>query len=113
MVTVNTPSLSQAVVSGALLSSKGSVKELTTQTRKHYQRAMQLTLEQLDQQLAGLPVRWNRPTGGLFLSLQVPFPADDAQLERCAQDFGVLWTRCATSTRTRVANTESGSRSAI
>ncbi|MCE0537830.1 PLP-dependent aminotransferase family protein [Kineosporia rhizophila] len=92
MVTVNTPPLSQAVVAGALLSGGGGVRDLTAQTRRHYQRAMQLTLDQLELRLAGLPVRWNRPSGGFFLSLQVPFPADDRELISCAEEFGVLWT---------------------
>src|SRR5207248_5172700 len=39
-----------------------------------------------------LGVRWNEPSGGFFLTLQVPFPADNAALTRSAQDFGVIWT---------------------
>jgi (S)-3,5-dihydroxyphenylglycine transaminase len=37
-------------------------------------------------------VRWNRPTGGFFLAVTVPFAADNAALVRSAEDHGVLWT---------------------
>jgi (S)-3,5-dihydroxyphenylglycine transaminase len=37
-------------------------------------------------------VRWNEPTGGFFLQVEVPFHADDTALERSAQDYGVIWT---------------------
>jgi (S)-3,5-dihydroxyphenylglycine transaminase len=37
-------------------------------------------------------VHWNRPIGGFFLTLSVPFAADDAALVRSAERFGVIWT---------------------
>ena len=52
---------------------------------------------------AALPARagrgargtWNRPSGGFFLCLRVPFRADEAALNRSAAQFGVLWTPMA------------------
>ena len=35
---------------------------------------------------------WNRPSGGFFLSLTVPFLVTDADLQTSADQFGVLWT---------------------
>ncbi|NGN66172.1 PLP-dependent aminotransferase family protein [Streptomyces sp. A7024] len=97
MVTVNTSSVSQAVVAGALLSAHGRISDLNEQAAAHYGDAMQTVLANLDEQLPAdrrrdLGVRWNEPTGGFFLTMQVPFPADNAALARSAQDFGVLWT---------------------
>jgi (S)-3,5-dihydroxyphenylglycine transaminase len=97
MVTVNTSPLSQAAVAGALLACGGRISELTTETAAHYARAMRSTLWQLDQCLpahhrAALRVSWNKPSGGFFLTLRVPFRADSAALARSARDFGVLWT---------------------
>ncbi|MFH9426489.1 PLP-dependent aminotransferase family protein [Streptomyces sp. NPDC017529] len=97
MVTVNTPALSQAVVAGTLLAANGRLSELNARAAVHYDAAMRLTLRHLDQCLpaarrAALGVRWNRPAGGFFLGVRVPFRADNAALARSAEDFGVIWT---------------------
>lgn len=97
MVTVNTPSLSQAAVAGALLAAEGLVSELNSRAAAYYGDAMQAMLRALDTRLpadrrTALGVRWNRPEGGFFLTVQVPFRAGTAALTRSAQDFGVIWT---------------------
>ncbi|MFF4760324.1 aminotransferase class I/II-fold pyridoxal phosphate-dependent enzyme [Streptomyces sp. NPDC001292] len=97
MVTVNTSSLSQAAVAGALLAAGGRVSELNAEAAAYYGDAMQATLRSLDRRLpaerrAELGVRWNEPTGGFFLTLHVPFRADNEALTRSAQEFGVIWT---------------------
>ncbi|MGV9882177.1 aminotransferase class I/II-fold pyridoxal phosphate-dependent enzyme [Streptomyces sp. NPDC003006] len=97
MVTVNTSSLSQAAVAGALLAADGRVSELNTAAAAYYGDAMRATLRELDRHLPrarreALGVRWNEPTGGFFLTLRVPFRADNAALIRSAQDYGVIWT---------------------
>ncbi|QIS12780.1 hypothetical protein [Nocardia arthritidis] len=68
MITVNTASLSQIVVGGML--------------RAHFPPA----------RAARLGVAWNEPKGGFFLSLRVPFLADNAALSRSADRYGVIWT---------------------
>jgi (S)-3,5-dihydroxyphenylglycine transaminase len=97
MVTVNTSSLSQAVVAGTLLAAGGRISTLNANAASYYGDAMQCTLRHLDERLpadrrAALGVRWNKPSGGFFLAVQVPFLVDDAALTRSAQDFGVIWT---------------------
>ncbi|MBO0801735.1 MAG: PLP-dependent aminotransferase family protein [Nocardiopsaceae bacterium] len=97
MVTVNTSSLSQAVIAGMLLTCEGRVSELNTETAAYYGQAMRATLRQLDlsfpaERRAILRVRWNEPDGGFFLTMRVPFRADNAALARSAEDFGVIWT---------------------
>ncbi|MFF1306286.1 aminotransferase class I/II-fold pyridoxal phosphate-dependent enzyme [Streptomyces sp. NPDC058307] len=97
MVTVNTSPLSQAAVAGMLLASGGHTSELNKETAAYYGRAMQATLEQLEkcfppEDRAAASVRWNKPTGGFFLTLNVPFRADNAALIRSAEEFGVIWT---------------------
>ncbi|MFJ3771651.1 PLP-dependent aminotransferase family protein [Streptomyces sp. NPDC090075] len=97
MVTVNTSSLSQAVVAGALLAADGRISTLNAEPAAYYGDAMRTTLHCLDARLPAarreeLGVRWNRPAGGFFLSVQVPFRADNAALARSAEKFGVLWT---------------------
>lgn len=97
MVTVNTSSLSQAAVAGALLASDGGLTELSAPAAAHYGQNMRAMLEQLARHIpaerqAALGVRWNSPGGGFFLTVTVPFEADNAALRRSAQDFGVIWT---------------------
>jgi (S)-3,5-dihydroxyphenylglycine transaminase len=97
MVTVNTSPLSQAAVAGMLLACGGRLSELNAETSAYYANAMQSTLRQLDRcfpanQQAALGVRWNKPDGGFFLTMRVPFRADNAALARSAERFGVIWT---------------------
>ncbi|HXL93503.1 MAG TPA: PLP-dependent aminotransferase family protein [Streptosporangiaceae bacterium] len=97
MITVNTSPLSQAAVAGMLLASGGRVSELNRETAAYYGSTMRATLQELGRHFQGdraaaLGVRWNKPTGGFFLTLHVPFPADNAALIRSAEEFGVIWT---------------------
>lgn len=97
MVTVNTSALSQAVVAGALLAAEGRVAALNVDPAAHYGASMRMMLEELDRRLPAarrdeLGVAWNRPTGGFFLTVRVPFHAGNAALARSAECFGVLWT---------------------
>nr|WP_079036635.1 aminotransferase class I/II-fold pyridoxal phosphate-dependent enzyme [Streptomyces silaceus] len=97
MVTVNTSSLSQAAVAGALLAAGGRISELNEAAAGYYGDAMRATLRELDTHLPrdrreALGVRWNEPTGGFFLTVRVPFRADNEALIRSAQEFGVIWT---------------------
>lgn len=97
MITVNTSPLSQAAVAGMLLASGGRIAEYNTETAAYYGNAMRATIDQLDQcfpadHRAALGVRWNEPSGGFFLTVRVPFRADDAALARSAESFGVIWT---------------------
>lgn len=97
MVTVNTSPLSQAAVAGMLLACEGRLSSLNADTSGYYAQAMRATLDELDLrfpggQRAALGVRWNRPDGGFFLTMRVPFRADNAALARSADGFGVIWT---------------------
>ena len=97
MVTVNTPPLTQAVIAGMLLTCQGRISELNTGQAAYYANAMRSTLRELDrcfpaEKRDALGVRWNEPDGGFFLTMRVPFQADNAALARSAEDFGVIWT---------------------
>jgi (S)-3,5-dihydroxyphenylglycine transaminase len=97
MVTVNTSTLSQAVVAGTLLACQGQISEHNKLPAAYYGDAMQATLGELGRRLpaerrAALGVHWNEPDGGFFLTVHVPFLADNAALGRSAEEFGVLWT---------------------
>ena len=97
MVTVNTSPLSQAAVAGMLLACDGRLSARNADATAYYARTMSSTLRQLAacfpaDRGAALGVHWNQPAGGFFLTVRVPFPADNDALARSAQDFGVIWT---------------------
>ncbi|MFB8237907.1 aminotransferase class I/II-fold pyridoxal phosphate-dependent enzyme [Kitasatospora purpeofusca] len=97
MVTVNTPPLSQAAVAGMLLAAGGRLSELNAGPAAHYGEVLAAVLEQLERHFPeerrrALGLDWNAPSGGFFLAVEVPFPADEAALLRSAGEYGVIWT---------------------
>ena len=91
LTTVNTPPLLQALVGGVLLDHGGSLQPLMADKIEFYRRNRDCMLEALGRHLGDLPgVRWNRPAGGFFLTVFLPFDFDDACLRRCAADYGVI-----------------------
>ncbi|GAB3825429.1 PLP-dependent aminotransferase family protein [Dactylosporangium cerinum] len=92
MITVNTSALSQAVVGGMLLDSGFSLRGANQAKIRFYRQNLQTLLAALEQQFSGTPVRWNSPSGGFFVVVDVPVDASEELLEVSAQEFGVLWT---------------------
>jgi len=97
MVTVNTPSLSQAVIGGILLRHGGSLRRANADAIRFYAENMRTLLSELDRVFpadlrARHGIEWNRPEGGFFAVVKVPFHADDAAVVQCAERHGVLWT---------------------
>ncbi|HEU5356551.1 MAG TPA: aminotransferase class I/II-fold pyridoxal phosphate-dependent enzyme [Actinocrinis sp.] len=97
MVTVNTPTLSQAAVAGLLLTCEGRLSDANAGAAAHYRENLDTLLAELDRHFppdtrAATNIGWNKPAGGFFLRMRVPFRADEAALTRSARDFGVLWT---------------------
>ncbi|GLW71930.1 GntR family transcriptional regulator [Kitasatospora phosalacinea] len=97
MTTVNTPALSQAVIGGMLLHHGCRLRAANAPARAHYAANLAVLLRELERHFpaaerARLGVSWNEPEGGFFAVLEVPFTADEAAMERCARDHGVLWT---------------------
>ncbi|MEV5575424.1 PLP-dependent aminotransferase family protein [Spirillospora sp. NPDC052269] len=93
MITVNTPSLSQAVIGGMLVRHGCRLRDANDASIAFYRRNLRTVLEELERHFpGGGDVTWNSPEGGFFTVLTVPFVADEAALERSAREFGVLWT---------------------
>lgn len=104
MVTVNTSALSQAAVAGTLIACGGRLAELNARAAAYYGENLEALADALEEffpatgtepATAAAGPKWNRPQGGFFLTLDVPFRADDAALDRSAREFGVLWTPMA------------------
>jgi (S)-3,5-dihydroxyphenylglycine transaminase len=97
MITVNTPSLSQAVIGGLLVQSGCRLRAANAAAISFYRENLRTVLAELERHFpAGrrseLGIGWNSPEGGFFTVVTVPFAADAAALERSAREHGVLWT---------------------
>ncbi|MEU7055833.1 PLP-dependent aminotransferase family protein [Streptomyces sp. NPDC046197] len=97
MTTVNTPGLAQAVIGGLLVRHGFRVRSAARPGAAFYRTNMALLLDALDRHFpepgrGRLGIRWNRPEGGFFVVMTVPFDADDRALERSARAHRVLWT---------------------
>ena len=96
-ITIDTPPLCQAIVGGLLLKHGLSLFALGGRWRQIYQDRMSCILDAIEEQAgrdrwADWGIRWNRPTGGFFVRMTVPFEASLDALEESAEEFGVLWT---------------------
>ncbi|QBG83810.1 PLP-dependent aminotransferase family protein [Xanthomonas oryzae] len=97
MLTVNTSPVCQAIAAGMLLRSGGSLAALGAERAAFYQGKLACLLAALERELGDLAaahpaLRWNRPTGGFFVCLQLGVQVDADLLELSARDHGVLWT---------------------
>lgn len=92
--TVNTSPLLQAVVGGVLRANGYSLKSIVEPKRAQYRRQRDQMLQSLATAMVDVAgvVTWNRPPGGFFLSLTLPFEFDDACLKICSRDYGVICT---------------------
>lgn len=91
LTTVTTSPVVQAVVGAQLLENGGSLRALVRGKLPFYKSNRDRMLACLERELGGVAgVRWNRPAGGFFLTVHLPFEVDDASLQACARDYGVI-----------------------
>ncbi|MCB1034053.1 MAG: PLP-dependent aminotransferase family protein [Acidobacteria bacterium] len=91
LTTVTTSPLVQAMIGGLLLKHGGSLKPLVAEKIPFYRRNRDTLVACLEEELGAIAgVSWNRPRGGFFLTLELPFDFDTACLETCARDYGVI-----------------------
>jgi (S)-3,5-dihydroxyphenylglycine transaminase len=91
LTTVTTAPVVQAVVGALLLENGGSLRHLVREKLPFYRANRDRMLACLERELGGVDgVRWNRPAGGFFLTVSLPFGFDDEALTLCARDFGVI-----------------------
>ncbi|MEU9850941.1 PLP-dependent aminotransferase family protein [Streptomyces sp. NPDC047985] len=96
MLTVNTSPIAQAVVAGRLLENDCSLVAANRRETALYQDHMRCAQAALERHFTGVPgVTWNRPDGGFFIVVDLPFAVGDDELERCAQDHDVIFTPMA------------------
>jgi (S)-3,5-dihydroxyphenylglycine transaminase len=97
MTTVNTSAIGQAVIGGLLVECDCRLREANAEAIAYYATNLATLLGELERHFPAerrreLGIRWNEPTGGFFLVVDVPFVADAKAREHSARAFGVLWT---------------------
>lgn len=91
LTTVNTSTVIQAIVGGSLLAAGGSLRAQVAQKLPFYRANRDRMLASLKETLGDVPgVSWNRPEGGFFLTLSLPFELTDEGLVTCANEYGVV-----------------------
>jgi (S)-3,5-dihydroxyphenylglycine transaminase len=91
LTTVNTSPVVQAIAGGILLEAGGSLRPVVEAKLPFYRANRDRMLASLETTLGDLEgVRWNRPEGGFFLTLTLPFDFTDDDLTACARDYGVI-----------------------
>jgi (S)-3,5-dihydroxyphenylglycine transaminase len=91
LTTVNTSAVTQAIAGGLLIEAGGSLRPLMAEKLPFYRANRDRMLACLEEELGGVTgVRWNRPEGGFFLTLDLPFEMTDERLLACVQDYGVV-----------------------
>ncbi|HEX5085923.1 MAG TPA: PLP-dependent aminotransferase family protein [Blastocatellia bacterium] len=93
LLTVNSSPLLQGVVAGILLDQGGSLQSAVSPKKERLRRNRDVMLECLSSQFENTPgVRWNRPKGGYFLVVTLPFSFGKEELKRCVSQYGVIVT---------------------
>lgn len=91
LTTVTTSPVIQAVVGALLLEGDGSLRGLMRHRIPFYRANRDRMLACLEEHLGDAPgVCWNRPEGGFFLTVRLPFEFGDDCLQACARDHGVI-----------------------
>lgn len=92
VLSVNTCSLSQALLGGLLLQHRDSLRTVVRpmvlrlkQNRDRLLKALSVSLRRLEGR-----VTWNRPQGGFFLTMTVPFDFKEREMRECAEMFGTI-----------------------
>lgn len=92
--TVNTPPLLQALAGALLQRHEGSLAPIVQAKLPAYRERRDRMLAALERAFGSSPdasgVSWNRPRGGFFLTLTLPFPFEHRCLLECAERYGVI-----------------------
>lgn len=90
-VSVNTSQISQAIVGAILLDEEGSLYSIIDASKMLYKKKRDLMLAKLQEVFSKISgVSWNKPEGGFFLTLELPFPFLAADAAECAEEYGVI-----------------------
>ena len=97
-ITVNTPSIIQAMFGGMLRKHNFSLKELNKEKvlgmkakRDHLLKCMEEAFNTKNNSWLN-KVKWNHPKGGFFISVELPFEVGKEEVVECAEKFKIIFT---------------------
>ncbi|WP_294961867.1 PLP-dependent aminotransferase family protein [uncultured Flavobacterium sp.] len=97
-ITVNTPSIIQAMFGGLLRQHKYSLKELNQgkilgmKTKRDYLlKCLEQTFD-AEKYSWAKHIKWNKPEGGFFITIMLPFQVTKQDVRDCAEKFKVIFT---------------------
>lgn len=95
LTSVNTSALLQGIVGGILLQHECSLHALLQPKLAFYRRNRDRMLRALERHFDSDPVltgrvTWDAPHGGFFITVTLPFAFEAAQLQECAERYGVI-----------------------
>ncbi|MGX5851668.1 aminotransferase-like domain-containing protein [Mesorhizobium sp. PL10] len=91
-VTINTSQITQAIVAGLLIQQGASLRAWIRPALDWYRANRDVMLRQLDSVFSPFSdrIRWNRPSGGFFLTLDLPFRFGADNVDECARRDNVI-----------------------
>jgi len=91
-ITVNTSTLLQAMVGSYLQKQDFSFKKSCARKVDMCRQKRNAMIEALESHFPGMEsVQWNKPVGGFFLSMNVPFRITNELLQECVEDYRVIF----------------------
>jgi len=97
LITNNTSTVSQAVLAGILIRHHCSLAEWNQEKIKKYKHKHDIMLQALDKYIGmhadgwAAGISWNRPGGGFFIRVFLPFAITQKDVLECAIHFGVIF----------------------
>ncbi|MGO4295017.1 aminotransferase-like domain-containing protein [Chitinophaga sp. RAB17] len=97
-ITVNTPSINQAVFGGILIKNNYSLKQVNREKIANLKEKRDQLISSLNRFLdAGKfpwakDISWNIPGGGFFITIKVPFKVTKAEVITCAEQYHLVFT---------------------
>jgi (S)-3,5-dihydroxyphenylglycine transaminase len=90
--TVNTSQIAQAIVGGLLIAQNGSLQRWIQPALAWYRSNRDAMLSQLQAAFSTMSdhIHWSNPSGGFFLSVDLPFRFDAQNVVECATSCGVI-----------------------
>lgn len=93
--TVNTPSITQAILGGLLIQENFNLREWSVPKVSLLKKKRDVLIKSLEKHL-GLQhkwtrgITWSKPKGGFFLMLELPISLDLSDVETAVKDYGVI-----------------------
>lgn len=92
LISINTSQICQSIVAGFLIDNEYSLMSSMQIMLIKYKAQRDAMLKALDENLEGEQrITWNKPEGGFFIVLSLPFDVVEEDVYECARNFGVIF----------------------